>query len=115
MNQRMSDEVTQMLMGALRTGMERYARQHGLPTGLYWRSSLRSGVFLTGHVGAEFTEDQVSEALQKWADHLGLCKDEDPMVGSASYSGAAGGISIEVWGVTDRDRWDQEWGDGRSR
>lgn len=98
---------------ALTAGMQQYAQRQGLPWELRWSlshvvepdGSVHTQV--SGHVGAEYADDQVPGALRAWAEHLGLSEDVDPLLGSASFSGESRGVVVELWGVVDREQWEQ--------
>jgi hypothetical protein len=64
---------------------------------------------LWGHAGADCAEDQVAGVLARWAQALGLTQAElgPNMAGSVTYEGTVEGRPVQIWGVTDRDTWEQ--------
>lgn len=54
-----------------------------------------------------FAEDEIEPALWVWAHALGLTRMSEPMSGAVEYHGHVSGCSVLVWGVVDRDCWEE--------
>lgn len=84
-------------------GLDEYARQHGLAP-LYWVLS-RSA--LVGQVNTGTDDHEALRAVQAWADHLRLVPVDGPMKGTAEYEAPRGERMVNVWGVIDRDEFEE--------
>ena|SRR5436305_13249252 len=64
--------------------------------------------YLTG-CASDHAEDQVLDVLTRWARALGLTQvsTSPNMAGSVTYTGEVEGRDVVIWGVTDRDTWEQ--------
>lgn len=67
---------------------------------------------LWGHAGADCAEDEVAGVLARWAQALDLAQDQvsPNLAGSVVYSGTVEGRPVRIWGVTDRDTWENPGG-----
>ncbi|MDQ2709422.1 MAG: hypothetical protein M3Z25_18140 [Actinomycetota bacterium] len=87
------------------------SRAPGCPT-LYWsftddRAGLPGG--LEGMAGPEYPDDEAGAAIGWWAQTFGLVEHPPAaeLAGTTEYSGEIGGLSVRLWAVTNRTRWDQ--------
>jgi hypothetical protein len=89
--------------------MRAYAAEqagHELPP-LAW--SLTPSWALNGYAGLAHTESEVAGVLARWAQVLDLTEAVmgPNMAGSLTYAGEVEGRQVVIWGVTDRDTWEQ--------
>ena len=74
---------------------------------LDWSLALSNGA-LTGYVPVDCPEGEVAIVAAAWAWALGLTlvPAGPSMAGSVTYEGTVEGRPVVIWGVTDRDAWD---------
>jgi hypothetical protein len=81
----------------------------GVP--LNWRLDLSSQnpvwEALSGQVSSEYDESEVLDILTGWARLLDLAQVAEPVAGTTEYRGTVDHRPITVWGITDRDVFDQ--------
>jgi len=60
--------------------------------------------WVSGHAGADYTDNETAALVDAWAHWLGLVRQQPPAcAGTTEYRGRVDGLAVEVWGVTDPD------------
>jgi hypothetical protein len=107
---RIHSHVADAIHAGMAAGITAQLNQLGQAAGcapLSWSIRLEDGR-VTGQAGAEYSDDEATEALEAWSDLLGLTAAPMLTAGTDTYHGLVDGMHIQVWGVTDRDAFDQD-------
>lgn len=107
---RIHSRITEAIRAGMAAGITAQLNQLGQAAGcgpLTWSIRLEDGR-VSGQAGAEYSDDETAEVLGEWADLLGLTAVTALDAGVDMYRGLVDGMDIEVWGVTDRDTFEQQ-------
>ncbi|GAA3435621.1 hypothetical protein [Kutzneria kofuensis] len=107
---RIHSRVTEAIHAGMIAGITAQLNQLGQAAGcapLTWSIRLEDW-HISGQAGAEYSDDEAAEALEAWADLLGLTAHSLAVAGTDTYHGLVDGVDIELWGVTDRDAFEQD-------
>jgi hypothetical protein len=68
---------------------------------LTWSFDESTGT-VTGHAGAEYSDEQAVQVAADWARVFGMTANAAAVEGTAEWNGTIGGIAVRVWAVADR-------------
>jgi hypothetical protein len=68
---------------------------------LTWSFDESTGT-VTGHAGAEYTDEQAVQVAADWARTFGMASNPTATEGTAEWTGRIGAVDVRVWAVSDR-------------
>ena len=106
---RLTDEIRHAMNDAVTNKLNQLGKRHRLRP-LVWsiRQADGGGWRADGYASVDYDPVEVPVVLDTWARWLRLDRVDQPLCpGTVEYRGRVDGLDVELWGVTDRDLFEQ--------